>query len=65
MKKVLSFVAVVAITAFVLLMVIAMTAYPMHIGEPTYFHVARCNCLVAAAICGLVSFISGIVSVHF
>ena len=65
MKKVLSFVAATAAVAAIALLMTPVLCYPMHFGEPTYFHIARCNCLVAAVACGLVSFVSAIVSVHF
>ena len=64
MKTFLSAVAVVAAVAFVLLMYIGEMAYPMHLGEPTYYHVARVDCLVAACTCAFVSFVS-FVSAHF
>ena len=64
MKPILSAVAVVAAVSFVLLMVVAEIAYPMHIGEPSWYHVGRVNCLLAAVICAFVSFAS-FVSAHF
>ena len=64
LKTILSAVAVVAAVSFVLLMVVAEIAYPMHIGEPTYYHVGRVNSLLAAVVCAFVSFAS-FVSAHF
>ena len=59
--------AVAVVTAFVcaLLLLVAIAAYPMHIGEPSYYHVARVDCLVAACTCALVSIVSAIASAHF
>ena len=64
MKTILSAVAVVAVVAAVSAVVVAMAAYPMHIGEPTYYHVGRVSCLQEAVICAFVSFAS-FVSAHF
>lgn len=65
MKRILSVIAMLALIMFALLLVVAVVAYPMHIGEPTYYHVARVDCLTAAAPCGLVAIVSTLVSVHF
>ena len=65
MKKILPSIAVITLIAFVLLLLVAIAAYPMHIGEPSWYHVARVDCLVAASACGLVSFVSAIASAHF
>ena len=65
MKPILSAVAVVAAVSFVLLMVVAEIAYPMHIGEPSWYHVGRVDCLLAAVICAFVSFASALASAHF
>ena len=65
MKTILSAVAVVAMVAFVLLIVGADIAYPMHLGEPSWYHVARVDCLVAACTCAFVAFVSAIASAHF
>ena len=64
MKKFISAVAVVALIMFVALFIYADVAYPMHLDEPAYYHVARVDCLMAAVICAFVSFVSA-VSVHF
>ena len=65
MKSTLSTVAVVTLIAFVLLLVVSMLAYPTHLGEPSYYHAARIDCLVAATTCALVSFVSAIAAAHF
>ena len=65
MKTILSAVAVVAMVAAVSAVVVAEVAYPMHIGEPTYYHVGRVDCLLAAVICAFVSFASALASAHF
>lgn len=54
-------VIIVAVITFAALLLVAVVAYPMHIGEPSYYHVARVDCLVAACICALVA----IVLAHF
>ena len=59
-SRVISAVAVVTAIAFALLLFVAAVAYPMHIGEPSYYHVARVDCLVAACACALVSIASAI-----
>lgn len=64
LKTILSAVAVVAAVSFVLLLVVADIAYPMHIGEPSYYHVGRVNCLTAACTCAFVSFASFVLP-HF
>ena len=65
MKRILSTIAVVALIAFVLLFIFAVIAFPAHLGEPSYYHVARIYCLLAAVICGFVSFVSALASVDF
>ena len=72
MKRILSIVAIAAPIAFVAMIIVAMIAYPMHIGEPSWYHVARIDCLMAATACGLVAVVSAvsaiasaIASVHF
>ena len=67
-SRIITAVAVVTLIVFASLLIIAMTAYPMHLGEPSWYHVARVDCLTAAVICGFVSFVSAmlaIASVHF
>ena len=59
-SRILSTIAVIALIAFVILYIYAVTAYPMHIGEPSYYHVARVECLLKATICGFASFIAAI-----
>ncbi len=62
------FFAVVAVAfavAFVALLLVAAIAYPMHIGEPSYYHVARIDCIVAACPCGLAAIGCAIASAHF
>ena len=61
-SRIITAVAVVAAVAFVSLLLVAVVAYPMHIGEPSYYHVARVDCLVAACTCALVSIASAIAS---
>ena len=56
--KILPAIAVVALIVGALLLLVAIAAYPMHIGEPSYYHVARINCLVAASACLLVSIVA-------
>ena len=53
-------IAVVAAIVCVALLLVAVVAYPMHIGEPAYYHAARVDCLVAACTCALVSIASAI-----
>lgn len=59
-SRIISSIAVVTALAFVLLLLVAVVAFPMHIGEPSYYHVARVDCLVAACTCALVSIASSI-----
>lgn len=59
-SRIITAVAVVAAIAFASLLLVAVAAYPMHIGEPSYYHVARVECLMAASACALVSFASAI-----
>ena len=60
--RIIPAIAVVAAIAFVSLLLVDVVAYPMHIGEPSYYHAARVDCLVAACICALVSIASTIAS---
>ena len=57
-RKILSFVAVAAFIAFAVLLIYSAGAYPMHFGEPTWYHEARVDCLMKAVICCFVSFAS-------
>ena len=59
-SRIISAIAVVAAVAFISLILVSVVAFPMHIGEPSYYHVARVDCLVAACICALVSIASTI-----
>ena len=59
-SRIMSAVAVVAAIAFVTLLLVDVVAFPMHIGEPSYYHVARVDCLVAAFTCGIVAIASAI-----
>ena len=52
---------IVAFIAFFVLIMVAEIAFPTHLGEPSWYHVARIDCLMAATVCGLVA----IVSVYF
>ena len=63
-SRIMANIAVVTFAAFVLLLIVACVAWPTHIGEPSYYHVARCNCLVAATACTLGSILSAIVAAH-
>ena len=56
MKRILSTVAAGSFLLFVLLLLVAVVAFPMHIGEPSYYHVARIDFLIASVCCGFVSF---------
>ena len=64
-SRILSSIAVVALIAFALLLIVGTITYPMHLGEPSYYHVARVNCLAAATACALVAIVSAITSAHF
>ena len=59
-SSIITAVAVVTAIVCVSLLLVAVVAYPMHFGEPSYYHVARVDCLVAACICALVSIASAI-----
>ena len=61
-SRIITAVAVVTAIVCALLLLVAVVAYPMHIGEPSYYHVARVDCLVAACTCALVSIASAIAS---
>ena len=60
-SRIIAAVAVVTAIACIALLFVAAVAYPMHIGEPSYYHTARVDCLVGASACAIVS----IVSAHF
>ena len=64
-SRILSAIAVVALIMFVALCIYAMVAYPAHLGEPSYYHEARVDCLMAAVYCGFISFVSALASVDF
>ena len=61
-SRIMSAVAVVAAIAFVAMLLVTVVAFPMHIGEPSYYHVARVDCLAAACTCALVAIASAIAS---
>ena len=61
-SRIIPAIAVVTSIAFAVLLLVAVVAYPMHIGEPSYYHVARVDCLVAAFTCALVAIASSIAS---
>ena len=63
-SRIIANIAVVTFVAFALLLIVPCIAWLMHIGEPSYYHVARVDCLVAATACALVSFVSAIVAAH-
>ena len=67
-SRIMSSIAVVSAVAFVALLLVAAIAYPMHFGEPSYYHTARISYLVAACACGLAAICSAfayITSAHF
>lgn len=61
-SRIIPAIAVIAAIAFASLLLVAVVAYPMHIGEPSYYHVARVDCLVAACTCALVSAIASAIA---
>ena len=61
-SRIIPSIAIVAAIAFMALLLVAVVAYPMHIGEPSYYHVCRVDCLVGACACGIVAIVSAIVS---
>ena len=61
-SRIISSLAVVATIAFMALLLVAVVAFPMHFGEPSYYHAARVDCLAAACICALVAIASAIAS---
>ena len=61
-SRIITAVAVVTAIVCALLLLVAVVAYPMHIGEPLYYHAARVDCFVAACTCALVSITSAIAS---
>ena len=62
-SRIIPAVAVVTAIVCALLLLVAVVAYPMHIGEPSYYHAARVDCLAAACTCALVAIASAIASV--
>ena len=64
-SSVVSSITIVTFFAFIVLLLVAVVAFPMHIGEPSYYHTARVDCLLAACTCGLSSVLAAIASVHF
>ena len=54
-SRIITAVAVVTAIVCASLLLGAVVAYPMHIGEPSYYHAARVDRLVAACTCALVS----------
>ena len=61
-SRIMSALAVVTAVAFVSLLLVAVVAFPMHFGEPSYYHVARVDCLAAACTCALVAIALAIAS---
>ena len=61
-SNIVSSIAIVTFIVFIVLLLVAVVAFPMHIGEPSYYHVARVDCLLAACFCALVAIVSAIVS---
>ena len=64
-SRIMSALAVVTAVAFVSLLLVSVVAYPMHIGEPSYYHTARIDCLFAACTCALSAILATIASEHF
>lgn len=66
-SHIMPYITVAAAIACVGLLLIAIIAYPMHIGEPAHYHVCRVDCLVAATACGLASVVASVVAevAHF
>ena len=64
-SRIITAVAVVTAIVCASLLFVAAVAYPMHIGEPSYYHVARVDCLVAATTCALAAIVSAITLAHF
>ena len=65
MKSILSTIAIATCIMFFAVLIIGTVAYPMHLGEPAYYHVARVDCLVAAVTCALVSITSAFAATRF
>ena len=63
-SRIITAVAVVTAIVCALLLLVAVIAYPAHLGEPSYYHVARVDCLVAATTCALAAIVSAITSAH-
>ena len=61
-SRIIPSIIIVAVIAFTALLLVAVVAFPMHVGEPSYYHVARVDCLLAACTCGIVAIVSAIVS---
>lgn len=55
---------IVAVITFAALLLVDVVAFPMHIGEPSYYHVARVDCLLGACSCGIVAIVSAIASAY-
>ena len=64
-SNIVSSIAIVTFFAFIVLLLVDVVAFPMHIGEPSYYHVARVDCLAAAITCAIVAIASAIASAHF
>ena len=64
-SRIMSSIVIVTFFAFIVLLLVAVIAFPMHIGEPSYYHTARIDCLLAACTCGLFSILVAIASAHF
>ena len=63
-SRIMASITIVTFFAFIVLLLVAVVAFPMHIGEPSYYHTARANCLLAACTCGLSSVLTAIASAH-
>ena len=61
---IMSSITIVTFFMFIVLLLVAVVAFPMHIGEPSYYHIARVDCLLAACTCGLSSILTAIASAH-
>lgn len=60
--RIMSTIAIAAIIVCIGSLLAAVVAYPMHIGEPSYYHIARVDCLLVACTCGLSAILATIAS---
>ena len=64
-SHIMSSIVIVTFFAFIVLLLVTIIAFPMHIGEPSYYHTARADCLLAACTCALSAILAAIASAHF